>query len=473
MAEPQLPEFLKTKEKAQDFGLQTLQGIGSSLRMLSESLGAENPLAQKIRGCEEYLETLLSAEAKKDKEKIAQILQAAEKEGAINNVLAGLQAFATAPESLAATALGTAIPHLAGGIWAKAAQLGKAGILTTQATLGAAQGAGAAKGTLYRAVVNELLNHPHLNPEQIEKAAQEAQAYNGKNLDQILLSAGLGGAAAATGAEKILTRLLTREGKTISTPLIQTALKGGLSEATLEGAQGVQQKTTENLGLQREGIQKPTFQGALAQGTLDALAGLALGSGAAAIEIATQKTPTPKTTPTSPIGKLSFDDLETARFQETLAYIDTPTLQANLLTPSPWADDPSQTPTFAHHLAQNGDLDKLPPQCLTPQITEAKDHQGQSVAMLATKNHQTHLVAPHLTPKQLFEQDHNGDTLTHFCTLQRCLDLLPTPPTPQALAIANHQGNAPIHTLFASNQIEKVPPQTLNQTLLTHPNHDG
>jgi len=476
MAEPKIPEFLSDKEKAKDFGLQTLQGIGTGLRNLCDTLGAQNPLSKKIQGYEDYLAGLLSAESKKNQKEVQTLLQKAEKEGHLANVLAGLQAFATAPEALAASTLGQALPHLAGGIWAKAAGLGKAGILGVQAGLGSLQGAGSTKSQIYSAVANELLQS-NLPPDKIEKAAQEAQAYDGKNLDQILLSAGLGIAAATTGTEKILTNILTKQGIPATKNLLKSILKGGLSEAPLEGLQAGQQKIAENTALQKEGAQIPTLQGVAAQATLEATTGLIIGSGAGGIQttIQTPKNTKKETTAQEDIDELSYDDLEYARFANSLPHLNPETLRANLLTPTPWAQDPTLSPTFGHELAQLGELDKLPPGTLSPEAVGARPEGKPSIAMLATKTNQTHLVAPHLTANQLLEQDAQGNTITHFAILQDCLNLLPpTSLTKTALGTTNNEGNTPTHTLFATKKIGTVDQNLLfDQTNLSKKNKDG
>jgi len=175
------------------------------------------------------------------------------------------------------------LPNLAGGVYAKAAQLTKAGVIGLQMGIGAAQGMGSVKGQIYTAVQEEL-RQQGLPEDQIDKVATEAQAYNGKNLDQILIGAGLGAAASSTGAEKIMTRLITGAGKEATEGLIKSTIKGGLAEAPIEALQGGQEKVAENVALQRIGVDVPTMQGVIPAATMEATAGLLIGGGLGGVE---------------------------------------------------------------------------------------------------------------------------------------------------------------------------------------------
>ena len=60
----------------------------------------------------------------------------------------------------------------------------------------------------------------------------------------------------------------------------QAALTAGAESATEFGQEG-QEQVAQNVALQREGIETPTFRGAVAAGTLGALS--AVGPGAVAV----------------------------------------------------------------------------------------------------------------------------------------------------------------------------------------------
>ncbi len=271
---------------AADIGVSFMKGLGTGTRMISDVFGANNPVSQKIAGYEDYMDSLLSAESKQDSQEISRILKDAEGKGILPQVMAGIEAFTVAPAEMTASTIGMMLPNLAGGVYAKAAQLTKAGVLGLQMGIGAAQGAGSVKGQIYTAVQEEL-RQQGLPEDQIDKIATEAQAYNGKNLDQILAGAGLGAAASSTGAEKIMTRLITGAGKEASEDIIKAVIKGGFSEAPIEALQGGQEKIAENVALQRIGVDVPTMQGVIPAATMEATAGLLIGGGFGGVEALT------------------------------------------------------------------------------------------------------------------------------------------------------------------------------------------
>lgn len=268
---------------AADIGVSFMKGLGTGTRMISDVFGANNPVSKAIAGYEDYMDSLLSAESKQDSQEISHILKDAEGKGILPQIMAGLEAFTVAPAEMTATTMGMMLPNLAGGVYAKAAQLTKAGALGLQMGIGAAQGIGSVKGQIYTAVQEEL-RQKGLPEDQIEPIATKAQAYNGKNLDQLLIAGGLGAIAASTGAEKIMTRLITGAGKEATEDIIKATIKGGLSEAPIEALQGGQEKLAENIALQRIGVDVPTMQGVIPAATMEATAGLLIGGGFGAVE---------------------------------------------------------------------------------------------------------------------------------------------------------------------------------------------
>jgi hypothetical protein len=214
-------------------GLAFARGAVGGVKAFSDVLGANNPASKKLAGVEDYLDSLMSAESRDNQEEIARIFDEAESKGLKDKVVAGLEAFTVAPEEILAQAGGYMIPNIAAGILGKAAQLGKIGITALQAGTGATQSAGIVKGEIYRGVTG-YLREQGVPEDQIEPIATEAQAYGGKNLDQILLAAGLGAVAASTGAEKIITRMLTKTGKEVSKKSIGEVLKGGIKGGAAE-----------------------------------------------------------------------------------------------------------------------------------------------------------------------------------------------------------------------------------------------
>jgi hypothetical protein len=275
------------------------KGAVTGVRLITDILGADNPISQNLRGVEDYIDSLYSAHARKNFEEVGRILQEAEDKGIAEQVKAGFQAFLTAPIDTLSQALGTAAPVIAGGL---AAGAGRLGAFVTGG-MGGAMGAGTAKSSIYEATKEELSKDPNLSEEAIEKAAVQAQAYGGENLDQILLAAGIGTLAARTGFEKaILGKAGVKEAAEEVTK--QGAIRTGLEEFGTEAAQAGQEQFAQNLALQRQGFDVPLGRGVVGAGAYEGLAGFGLGAGAGAITgrepSAEPVQPTPPAPPTTP-----------------------------------------------------------------------------------------------------------------------------------------------------------------------------
>jgi hypothetical protein len=142
--------------QAADIPVSVARGATMGLRMIADAFGANNPVSNTIKGVEDYLGGLMSAQAKNDEQEIARIMKDAEDKGVLDQVKAGFQAFATAPVDLLAQGLGTAAPAILGALGGKV--LG-AGVLATRALgagVGAGMGSGAIKGGIYEEVKEAL-----------------------------------------------------------------------------------------------------------------------------------------------------------------------------------------------------------------------------------------------------------------------------------------------------------------------------
>lgn len=291
---PKPVEKTSTLRAAADIPVQVGRGVAIGVKALTDVFGADNPVSRAASGVEDFLGGLLSAQAKNDQAEIARIMKEAQDKGVGDQVSAAVKAFATAPVDMLSQALGTAVPVIAGGLAGSIARLGAAGVTAVGTGVGAAMGAGTVKGQIYDAVKQELKAN-NVPEAEAEKRAQEAQAYGGKNLDQILMGAGIGAAEAAFGAERILTGLL-RKGAVAPSALpakyrIPTA---AATEAVPEMAQAAQEQVAQNIALQREGYDVPTMRGVVGQAALEGIAGLGLGAitGAAQRTEAAPKKPT-------------------------------------------------------------------------------------------------------------------------------------------------------------------------------------
>jgi len=299
------PEEQSMFRQVADVPVGIARGAVSGVRMIADAFGADNPLSQTLRGGEEYLGSLLSAQAKNNQQEIARIMKDAEDKGVTDQVLDAFKAFLVAPVDLISQALGTAAPNLVGGLAANLVKFGAKGVGAMVAGTGATMGAGIIKGEIYSAVKEEL-EQSGMSPEQAEAAAQEAQSYGGENLDQIALGAIIGAVASRTGIEPRLVQNLT--GK-VSQGLAKRGIgkftQTVVGEAGTEALQGGQEQLAQNIALQRQGFDVPTFRGVAGQSTLEAVTGGGLGAGVSMVAGSGRGSDAPTTvTPTRTEAKL-------------------------------------------------------------------------------------------------------------------------------------------------------------------------
>jgi hypothetical protein len=320
------PEDQNFLRQVADVPLKVGSGVVSGVRMVADAMGADSAVSKNLRGAEDWIAELYSAQSRKDSKRMAEIMKAAEDQGAVANIIAALNAFKEAPVDLIAQGLGTAAPGILTGIATFVA--GAPVALATAASLGVGtvMGAGTVKSAIYDATKQTLAEQKDLklSPKQIEEIAVKAQEYGGKNTDMILGGMILGALGSYSGAEPIIARELGKKiiGKAVAeeskavagTAAKQTAtdaaLKASQREATelaakrgmlknasvaggkeflTEFGQGGQEQLAQNIALQREGFDVPTMRGVVGQGTLEGLAGSMMGGPAGAIEAARAK----------------------------------------------------------------------------------------------------------------------------------------------------------------------------------------
>jgi hypothetical protein len=297
--EPIAPQEVESNifREAADIPLQIAKGATYGVRAITEAFGADNPVAENLRGVEDFLDSLLSAQSKADSEEIARLMKEAEDGGFAEQVGAALKGISIAPIDFMANAVGTVIPAAAAALLAGPGLVGTAAAIGT----GAVMGAGIGKGAIYDAVKDEMLKQG-LTEEQAESAADEAQSYGGENLDQIALGTILGAWAAKSGLEPALARMLsTKAAEGVAKKgILKGAVSGAVTEAIPEAAQGGQEQLARNIALQREGVDVPTMRGVVGAGTLEGLAGGMAGAGVGAVEARaanTRRADKPRTRP--------------------------------------------------------------------------------------------------------------------------------------------------------------------------------
>lgn len=289
-------EMFPLLRQAADLPLKTGAGVVTGVRMIADAFGADNSVGKNLRGVEDYIADLYSAQSKKDSKEIARIMKEAEDKGVAEQVAAGVKAFSVAPADMLASALGTTAPAIAAGMAATLAGIPALAGLAVSGTVGALMGAGTIKGSIYDAAKQVLKERTDLDPKQIEALAVKAQEYGGGNTDQIALGAALGAWGASSGIEpaiarqiakgvatKEATKLAVKEAAKKETAIAaeRGALKHGAitggKEFIQEGLEGGQEQAAQNIALQRMGFDVPTMQGVYGQATLEGMAGLGMG----------------------------------------------------------------------------------------------------------------------------------------------------------------------------------------------------
>ena len=287
-------ENFSTLRGIADMPLQATKGLVTGIRMISDAFGANSNAGKTLRGAEDYIANLMSAQSKQDSQEVARIMKEAEDKGMLDQIKAGVKAFTVAPIDLLSNALGTAAPAIVASLGA--AVLGPAAAITAGVGVGATMGAGTVKGSIYDAVKEEL-SKTKMPADQIEARAELAQAYNGNNLDMILTGAAIGALGATTGAEPAIARQMSKgiiakaaikqEIKDVAEEQLKKAAERGIvkqgaitgaKELGTEFGQAGQEQLAQNLALQREGVDVPTMRGVVGQATLEGLAGLGLGT---------------------------------------------------------------------------------------------------------------------------------------------------------------------------------------------------
>ena len=268
---PPRPEKAPTAPTTlRDIGVAGASGFVGATKALTDVFGADSAASQALGRASTSLQEMYTPERQREMQYYQAKQQEAAKSGDITGeVGAALQGIKAAPLQGAVQAFGSLVPNLAtlfipGAGEVRAFQISRGAINTA---IGIMQGTGAVKGAIYEGVKQELMKSGADEATASQKAA-EAQEYLGKNADQILAGAVIGYGAGRLGAEQLLapkgaaTRKLAAIG----------------SESVTEAIQGGQEQVAQNIALQRQGFNVPTFQGVAGAATQEGILG-ALGAG--------------------------------------------------------------------------------------------------------------------------------------------------------------------------------------------------
>jgi hypothetical protein len=263
--------------KPESTTIDLLSGVLNGFKAITDAFGADNSVSKAIGNARGYLQSLYSAEAIGDKRLQSQIIAEARDKGVLDQVIAAVEAIAAYP-GVMVEAAGTIVPTVMTAM--ASSVMGAAPVVArlSQYGVGAVSGAGIIKGTIYEETKAALIA-AGVDRGTAELKAQQAQAYNGKNLDSIVAGALLGVVAGGTGVEKAVVAQVAGDiaDRVAAKTLAKQFVVGGLKEGIPEAAQGGQEKLAENIALQREGFAVPTWRGVAVAGTLEGLAGAPIG----------------------------------------------------------------------------------------------------------------------------------------------------------------------------------------------------
>jgi hypothetical protein len=91
------PEGQSVLRQIADVPLKIGAGAVTGVRMIADAFGAESGVSKTLRGVEDEIAALYSAQSKKDSKEIARIMKEAEDKGVMDQVIAGVKAMSVAP----------------------------------------------------------------------------------------------------------------------------------------------------------------------------------------------------------------------------------------------------------------------------------------------------------------------------------------------------------------------------------------
>jgi len=293
-----------------DTALAGLQSAVGATKSTLQGFGAEAPGVETLSNLQKGLGQLYTPERQAEMARRDALEKAAAKSGStLEEIKAAGAGVTEAPIQATASAVGSSAPTVALAMGAAAlavpaaAALGLVGApalafaaavgIGAKYALGALQGAGSVKGSIYDAVKEDIAKqYPDLSKEEVSKIALEAQNFTGKNWDNIMAGMGVGAVAGGTGIEKDILKKLSKPIAAAAAKEAgeQVAKKGiiaatgrgtmaGLKEAVPEAIQGAQEKFATNVAETRAGFETPAMEGVLGQGTKEGMMGFLGGAG--------------------------------------------------------------------------------------------------------------------------------------------------------------------------------------------------
>jgi hypothetical protein len=259
---------------AKDTALALSQGVVGAGKSLVDVFGADTSASRSLADIQKDLSERYSSERQAEMARREAMQKQASKGTLGEEISTFLGGVAEAPVQSLAQGLGSIVPYVGTGIIGGIAKLGGATVKAINTVVGAAQGAGAVKGSIYDGVKQELQKSGMSEQEAAAKAAK-AQEYLGENFLDIIGGSALGGLGARVGVENLLT---PGAGANLSKQFLARTGRAALAEAPLEGAQGAQEQLAINRALQKQGFDVGTFEGVAGAAARDAAVGAMTGA---------------------------------------------------------------------------------------------------------------------------------------------------------------------------------------------------
>jgi hypothetical protein len=259
---------------ARDTALALSQGVVGAGKSLVDVFGADTAASRSLSDIQKDLSERYSLERQAEMARREAMQKQASKGTIGEEISTFLGGVAEAPVQSLAQGLGSIVPYVGTGIIGGIAKLGGATVKAINTVVGAAQGAGAVKGSIYDGVKQELQKSGMSEQDAAAKAAK-AQEYLGENFLDIIGGSALGGVGARVGVENLLT---PGAGANLSKQFLARTGRAALAEAPLEGAQGAQEQLAINRALQKQGFDVGTFEGVAGAAARDAAIGAMTGA---------------------------------------------------------------------------------------------------------------------------------------------------------------------------------------------------
>ena len=283
-----------------------LIGLGAGgvtgVEMIFNAFGADNAASKTLREARDGLMSNQSDYRKDQRRERAARIEAAENSGSTwAEIVANAEGFFEAPLETSLNAVGTSAPTILAGLIPGVNKV-VAARLILQSAIGAAQGAGSVKGTIYETVERKLIEAGH-TPDDAAKVAAGAQAYDSQNAGNIAVGTILGVLAGSSGIESAAAKrsagsaAASSAGRAATNSLLKRTAKGVLEESVPEMAQGGQERYAGNVALNNAGFNVDPMQGVAGNAFAEGLAAAPGGGIAGAMSSPRSAAPAPVANP--------------------------------------------------------------------------------------------------------------------------------------------------------------------------------